>query len=179
MFTIRRIAIACVVLSGVLLWLKIQFGNPGIGVDVEPRDARLAEQVVRLVESEFRQLPSDHPVIARYGEFKSMAPERTYKIREHELFGNHYPATLEIDCRCEFAKYEAQLDVVIVEGYGPEITVSMDPSPEQVSDSRFVKVPTKRDGKLWYDNGKKEGEDGWGSWPSSIDCRVSHPEFQP
>ena len=179
MFIIRRTAITCVVLSGVLIWLKIQFGNPGIGVDVEPRDARLAEQVVRLVESEFRQLPSDHPVITRYGEFKFMVPERTYKIREHELFSHQIPATLEIDCHCEFAKYDAQLDIVIVEGDGPKIIFSMVPSPEQLSDSRFAYVPTKRDGKLWYDNGKKYREDGWGSSPSSINCRVSHPELQP
>lgn len=178
MFTIKRIAITVIVLIGVLLWLRIEYGNPGIGVDVEPRDAQLAEQVVNLVESDLRQLPIEHPVIARYGQFKSMVAERTRRMREHELFGEHYPATLEIDCHCEFAKYDAQMNIVIVYGTGPSVDFSLEPAPESLSAHSVEYVPVKRSDELWYDRGE-QGRDGWHSLPTSIECLVSHPEFQP
>ena len=58
------------------------------------------------------------PSLTIYLYHKERIDQRIFKLRDHELFGETYPATLNLDCRCSFAEYDADTKIVIVKGEG-------------------------------------------------------------
>lgn len=158
-----------------------------IDVTLRQTDKLLAEQVVTLVETELSQLPAEHPIIDRYGDLVSITTGDIVRFRAYKhVAGGNNPPSLRITCHCVFANFWTPMYVHVTRGGARNVRFVLEPSQESLEETALKHPPGPRpveqtgmgpggDG-LWFEF----GEQGKGmSRRSSIDCFVSHPDFQP